>query len=365
MFRKCFLTSKYATFFYLNSGLHIKNYFLNFPLFMSCQSFVFLVSFQCVLKNGRKEKIMIKTQNVLLKFVSVILVLCLAFSMFSFTASATHTQTEEDTDRAVKKYLAVKSISNTRTGAYSSVPITRNGASLGIKSLIINETYYIPVRAFIGSVAPNMNVSYSNSAKTLTVSGGGLYLTASDGSYAVYANDRVLFDMTPARLMSDGRIYIPAQTLAKALGLSLKKSASSLEFSGSVNPILHGSKFYASDAVYWLSRIISAESRGEPLIGQIAVGNVIMNRVRSKSFPNTIWGVIFDKKYGVQFSPVANGTIYESPVYTAILAAKICLEGFSVSNDIIYFMAPRYATSSWISNNRQYVFTVKNHEFYD
>jgi N-acetylmuramoyl-L-alanine amidase len=89
-----------------------------------------------------------------------------------------------------------------------------------------------------------------------------------------------------------------------------------------------------------------------------------MNRVSSELFPNTIWGVIFDRKYGVQFSPVANGTIYDAPSYSSILAAKICLEGFSVSDEILYFLAPRYATSSWISQNRDYVFTVENHEFY-
>ncbi|MBQ7333696.1 MAG: cell wall hydrolase [Clostridia bacterium] len=306
---------------------------------------------------------MVKKQNAIFKILSLLLFLCLSFSLFSFTANEAHAVAQEE-ERSGKSYLAVKGIQNTRTGAYTSVPIRRNGTSLGIKSLIINDTYYVPVRAFLGYVAPDMKVSYSNPTKTLTVSGGGLYLTAADGSYAVYANDRVLFDMTPARLMSDGRMYIPAKTLAKALGLRVAASGSALNFSGSVSPILPGSKFYASDAVYWLSRIISAESRGEPLIGQIAVGNVIMNRVRSKSFPNTIWGVIFDRKYGIQFSPVANGTIYEAPVFTATLAAKVCLEGFSVSEDILYFLAPRYATSSWIANNRPYVFTVKNHEFY-
>ncbi len=306
---------------------------------------------------------MVKKQNAIFKILSLLLFLCLSFSLFSFTANEAHALTQEE-ERISKSYLAVKGIQNTRTGAYTSVPITRNGASLGIKSLIINDTYYVPVRAFLGYVAPNMKVSYSNSTKTLTVSGGGLYLTAADGSYAVYANDRVLFDMTPARLMSDGRMYIPAKTLVKALGLSMRAVGSALDFSGSVSPIISGARFYREDAVYWLSRIISAESRGEPLIGQIAVGCVIMNRVKSPSFPNTIWGVIFDKKYGVQFSPVANGTIYEAPAYTSVLAAKICLEGFSVSNEILYFLAPRYATSSWISNNRPYVFTVKNHEFY-
>ena len=57
---------------------------------------------------------------------------------------------------------------------------------------------------------------------------------------------------------------------------------------------------YNEDDVYWLSRIISAESRGEPLEGQIAVGNVVLNRVRSSAYPNTIYGVIFDRKHGTR-----------------------------------------------------------------
>ena len=307
---------------------------------------------------------MVKTQNAFKKILAVLSLLCLSFTLFSFTSYRNEAQAYQIDAKSAKSYLAVKGISNTKTSAYPSVSITRNGSNLDIKALIINGTYYVPVRAFIGAVSPDMKVSYSSSAKTLTVSGAGLYLTAADGSYAVYANDRVLFDMTPVRLMSDGRVYIPAKTIAKALGLTVTQSNSAINFSGSVKPILSGAKFYAEDAVYWLSRIISAESRGEPLVGQIAVGNVIMNRVRSKSFPNTIWGVIFDRKYGIQFSPVANGTIYEAPAYTATLATKICLEGFSVSDEILYFLAPRYATSSWITKNRPYVFTVQNHEFY-
>ena len=305
---------------------------------------------------------MVKTQNLIIRIASVFLLLAFMLSFTSLTASAKESEKRAESRAGGKNYLAVSGISNTKVNQYSSREISFGGEKLGLKSLLINGTYYVPVRAFLGSVS-NLTVNYNSSTKTLTVTGNGFYLSATDGSYAVYANDRVLFEKTPARLMSDGRFYIPAKTLAKALGLSLREGAT-LDFSGSINPIKHASAFYREDAVFWLSRIISAESRGEPLIGQIAVGNVIMNRVASKDFPNTIYSVIFDKKYGVQFSPTANGTIYEAPSYTSVLAAKICLEGFSVSEDVLYFMAPRYATSSWIEKNRDYVFTVKNHEFY-
>ena len=99
-------------------------------------------------------------------------------------------------------------------------------------------------------------------------------------------------------------------------------------------------------------------------LGQIAVGNVVLNRVRSKSYPNTIYGVIFDRKNGTQFSPVALGTIYQKPTASAVIAAKICLEGYTLSNDILFFMNPRIATNNWISKNRPYAFTIGNHRFY-
>jgi N-acetylmuramoyl-L-alanine amidase len=137
-----------------------------------------------------------------------------------------------------------------------------------------------------------------------------------------------------------------------------------VRITGKYSPIIHASKYYRSDEVLWLARIIHAESRGEPLLGQIAVGNVVLNRVRSSSYPNTIYGVIFDRKYGVQFSPVLDGTIYNTPSYNSTLAAKICLEGYDISDGALFFLRPELSTSSWIPNNRPYSFSVGKHDFY-
>ena len=100
------------------------------------------------------------------------------------------------------------------------------------------------------------------------------------------------------------------------------------------------------------------------MLGQIAVGNVVMNRVRHRDYPHTIYGVIFDRKYGVQFSPVLDGSIYQTPTYSSTLSAKIVLEGFSLSEDALFFLAPKIAQSDWIVNHRTYLFTVGNHDFY-
>ena len=121
---------------------------------------------------------------------------------------------------------------------------------------------------------------------------------------------------------------------------------------------------YDYEDLYWLSRIISAEAKGESFIGQIGVGTVVLNRVRSKEFPNTVKGVVFDRKYGTQFTPVANGTIYDKPTDSAVIAAKMCLDGYTLSDSVLYFLNPRIATSSWIQKNRKYAFRVGNHDFY-
>jgi N-acetylmuramoyl-L-alanine amidase len=94
------------------------------------------------------------------------------------------------------------------------------------------------------------------------------------------------------------------------------------------------------------------------------VGNVVLNRVADESCPDTIYDVIFDNKYGVQFSVTTNGTIYMDPSEESIIAAKICLEGYSVVGDSIYFVNPDIGVSSWFVNTRTFVKSIGDHDFY-
>ena len=166
--------------------------------------------------------------------------------------------------------------------------------------------------------------------------------------------------------MKNGVMYAPVLLMARAFDakISWRNANSAFYITRGSGGILSGSKYYNSDEVYWLAKIISAESQGEPLLGKIAVGNVILNRVNSSEFPNTIYGVIFDRKYGIQFSPVANGTIYKDATWESTVAAKICLEGYSVSNRILYFVNPKVSPNSWISRNRVFFRQIGNHAFY-
>ena len=266
-----------------------------------------------------------------------------------------------DVDGREYKYLT--GISNKNAWAYTRPTVSVGSTTASVKGLIINGVYYLPFRA-VASAIPGSTYSYDPATRTSTMRAAGLEIVAGDGCYVTYANGRTLFNTTPNVIMSDGRLYIPAAVFAKAVGMRVESSEGKISLLGAYSPLKSADGYYREDEVFWLARIIHAESRGEPLIGQIAVGNVVLNRVRSAYYPNTIYGVIFDRKYGVQFSPVLDGTIYNTPGYNAILAAKICLEGYDVSEGAFFSLNTALATSSWIPRTREYAFTIGNHDFY-
>ena len=266
--------------------------------------------------------------------------------------------------RAAKINYNLPGIPSRNLSYYKTKSVKYGTSTLSTRAPVINNTVYLSVSDITKNVA-GARVTYNKTSKTLTVSANGLYMTMTDGGFVIYANDRPLFSFSPTIVMSNGEVYAPASALEKALGI--KRSAytdSEIRYTGTYKPLANAKNYYREDEVYWLSKIISAESSGESLLGQIAVGDVILNRVQSPLFPNTIYSVIFDRKYGVQFSPTADGRIYGTPTYTATLAAKICLEGVSLSDDAMYFLNPRAAQSNWIVKNREYVYTIGNHDFY-
>lgn len=228
------------------------------------------------------------------------------------------------------------------------------------KARVVNDTTYVSLRTVSGYLAPNARVSWDGTAAR--VEGNGLSLTAVPGQYYIKVNDRVFYIPDGVRV-DNGTVLVPVRTLAKAMGGSVdwsRQSGVTLTV-GSGRP--EGAP-YTADELYWLSRIISAESRGESLLGKLAVGTVVMNRVVSDEFPNNIYDVIFDREWGIQFTPVANGTVYHDPTEESVLAAKMVLEGARVAGDSLYFLAPELTDNHWIMENREYVTTIGCHWFY-
>lgn len=99
------------------------------------------------------------------------------------------------------------------------------------------------------------------------------------------------------------------------------------------------------DEVQILARAINGEARGEPYIGQVAVGAVILNRVKSPSFPNTIAGVVYQPG---AFTAVADGQINAAMEESSIRAARDALNGWDPSDGALFYWNPAKATSAWI-----------------
>ncbi len=251
------------------------------------------------------------------------------------------------------------------TGAIET-PVYLNGYEvLDGECVRIGGVTYVPLRHF-SELFGKCDISWNAKTNTATVKTAKLTLIAQTGNYYIYANGRYLYTVG-AVLNLGGSLYVPIRPVALAFDAKLTWNAkqSRVELTSALKGGAISPANYNADEVYWLSRIISAESKGEPFLGQMAVGNVVLNRVRSSAYPNTIYGVIFDRKHGTQFSPVSFGTIYQTPTESAVIAAKVCLEGYTLSDTVLFFMNPRIATNNWISKNRPYAFTIGNHDFYN
>lgn len=137
-------------------------------------------------------------------------------------------------------------------------------------------------------------------------------------------------------------------------GIAGTKTLSALGISSSSN-----SYGFTQSEINLLARIISAESRGEPYQGQVAVGAVILNRIEHPSFPNTMAGVIFQNG---AFSCVDDGQIDEDVYESSKRAAIDALNGWDPSGGAIYYYNPVTATNKWI-RSRPVIVTIGSHIF--
>ena len=188
---------------------------------------------------------------------------------------------------------------------------------------------------------------------------------SADGDYAV-VNGRYFY-LPDGLYELGGELYWPLTVLAKMFNCTVDWDAAS----GSINLdvtnvslLTEGALYYNAQDVYWLSRIIYAESGNQSLAGQIAVGNVVLNRVSDPRFPDSVYAVIFDQTYGVQFSPVETGSIYAEPDNEAVVAAKLALEGYNTGGNALYFVNPSIGATGWFNQTRTYVTTIGDHVFY-
>lgn len=227
------------------------------------------------------------------------------------------------------------------------------------------DTTLVPIR-FV-SEALGATVWWDESAAEAVVVDGGKTIRMPENKSVAYVNGKAVKLAKPMRLQG-GRTFVPVRFVAESLGAKVGWDQQYFNVTisrGSLGVPSHLIKRdYTTDDIFWLGRIIEAESAGEPVAGMVGVGNAILNRVKSKEYPNTIYGVIFDRKHGVQYEPILNGTIYNNPSSDSIASAKRALRGENFVGSSLFFFNPRIAQSNWISLNRTYYTSIGNHDFY-
>ena len=245
-----------------------------------------------------------------------------------------------------------------------NVPVYIDNERYMFPAFIRDDTTYVGFRAFC-TVLHNAEIEWNDDQGTAYAITDDVTVSASMGEEYISSNGRYFWARTGI-IVINHTMYVPIRTLSAAFGASVEWSDESFAVfvTRGNGTITSGDRYYDSDEVYWLSKIINAKSRGESLSGKIAVGNVVLNRVRDPQYPNTIYGVIFDRTYGVQFSPTADGSINLEPDEASIIAAKLCLEGYTVSDSILFFINSRIATDMWVSNNRTLTVSIGRHDFY-
>lgn len=226
-----------------------------------------------------------------------------------------------------------------------------------MRTQVWHETTYVSIRDFAQALRPGIYVGWNGT--NAIVWADDLSITAVPGQVYIEANGRYLYVPDGVKVFN-GAVMVPVKVLAKAMGAQVSWSPETgVAVTSGSGTITSAAEFYDAEDLNYLSRIIFAESGNQPLSGKIAVGNVILNRVESSLFPDTVYGVIYQRN---QFTPVANGSINKTPSAESILAAKLCLDGAVVLEDVLFFN--RAGINCWAARNRAYVTTIADHAFY-
>lgn len=267
----------------------------------------------------------------------------------------------------MKKLLIALFFAATFSKAHAAeTDIKINGSYIksDVAPVIQNDTVLMPIRAAANALGCE-NVEWNSSQKTVTLDGGKTVLTIWK-NYA-YANGKKVSLSSPAIIKND-RTMVPLRFIAESFGATVEWNAKThtveITLDGHTVAGEYIDSSYTSSDLEWLAKIVCAEAEGEPDDGKIAVANVVLNRVADKAFPNSVYDVIFDSKYGVQFTPTADGRIYNDADVDSYIAAKKALKGENIVGKCLYFCNIETSTNFWIVNNRTHYATIGNHDFY-
>lgn len=267
----------------------------------------------------------------------IMIISCLVLIMLSISAYAAHDNVD---------------------GFDIPVDIKINGVNLKtpVNSFLENGTVYVPVRALCESLGAT--VTWDNATRSATVTKGDVVLKFSETDPSMHK----------AQLYQD-RFCTPVRVIAEAFGFTVdwdnKYYNVLVTMDGYTIPdayIDHSA--YSDEDILLLAKLIYAESGACTFKEQLGIGGVIMNRIKSPSYPGTVSGVIYDTKWSVQFPPAFDGSLDRDPSGVAIIAAKCVMHGTNVVGGSIGFTYTG-DTTSWITQNMTLCVAFDSISFYE
>lgn len=271
------------------------------------------------------------------------------------TAPVEHAENEQTSAEAENKVAEAPAVDPTFL-------IDGQPAQEATSRVLINGVTYVAMGPTAREIAPGAQISWNGSTRTATVKTANLNLTAKVGDLYAVANGRYLYAPDCIKMQGD-RVLIPLKILTRAFDAKLSWNSANnvITVQRGSGAIASGQQFYNQDSLFWLSRVIYAESGNQSLEGKMAVGNVVMNRVNSPLFPNTIVGVLSQRN---QFTTYRGGSLaHRTPNEGSVIAAKLVLDGGVVeeTRGALYFDS---LANSWASRHKTFVCRLGAHKFY-
>jgi N-acetylmuramoyl-L-alanine amidase len=180
----------------------------------------------------------------------------------------------------------------------------------------------------------------------------GYYKGAVDGVYGQGTVQAVIYFQQKHGAYADGRV---GPETANLLGISLGAKGGG----GARTSVSSGSSNYSKGDLYLLAQLVYGEGRGESYTGQVAIAAVVLNRVKSPKYPNTIAGVIYQPG---AFSVVDDGQINLAPDDTALKAARDAMNGWDPSGGALIYFNPAKTTNAYVWS-RPVTTVIGNHRF--
>ncbi|MFI3250743.1 MAG: cell wall hydrolase [Eubacteriales bacterium] len=260
-------------------------------------------------------------------------------------------------------YVAQNAVSALDFAVDYSIIIDGQAAALKTHRTEIEGVTYVALVNMVKMLNISANIAWDAETNATTITTDDLTFTAQEGMMYVVANERYLY-LSQGVVVQNGTMLLPLETIVEALGGTMVEveGLDAYQIARGTSAILAGDEFYNEEDLFWLSRVVYAESGHEPLSGQMGVAMVVMKRVEDPRYPDTIHDVLAQNN---QFSTYKNGALADrTPNESSTIAAKLVLDGGIVESLVAATHFDSIPSGSWADRNLDTIEVIGGHRFY-